>query len=416
MLILEFNCAKDDIGIVPQARDYQYLVFPLSDDLFNNGLPASNLDEQLENAINTLIKRIGASGTSTRKLGFMVGFPGFDTVRYATFQPFIEAAVRAAIKTDAAIYFYVPSKSGWENRPDLWNYNDPGADGYNSDNSKNVEWSDWSGTAYPHEYRNWGTPEELPPCMCYNCPAIKSAFSTLFNRKIMHILSKAFKQLTDNNKIHLFAGVGVGDEQMLNNYEYVDTVDPVMGQFMTSRGATKVRIGFNALTQKGFSQANPPQDFAKALADVNQEFVAYLCKLLNDGGIPADKIYTHIAAGAGYEGTSFLKFSDAPLRVAFNNYSRPGFTTYITGNPDDLSLIYASLEMHGIIHWGATEANPYCISRIDPETYLNLHFNHGASLMVLNTGATDPTFANKLYDGVYGADAIKAYYRFLSNK
>ncbi len=398
-----------------QNQDYQYLVFPLSDDLFNSGLPESSFEEHVENGIKTLINRIGTSGNHKRKLAFMVSILGWATDNIPA-QQLIEAAVNAAIKNDVAIYFFIPSTTGWQKRPDLWNYNDPNSTGYNPNNKNNVEWSDWRGSAYPHEYRDWGTPEELPPSMCYNCPVIKSEIRTIVINKILPILLKAVKKLADNNKAYLFAGVTIGDEQMLYNYEYTDSVNVALGQFMLANGAPKIRIGFNALTQKGFSQTNPPQDFANVLAEVNMEFVAYWCKLLNDGGVPANKIYTHIAAAAGYDGTPFLKFSNAPLRTAFNNYSRPGFTTYITGNPNDLSLIYAELGRQGISNWGATEANPYFAGNLDPELYLNMHFKHGASVMVLNFGTTSSSFTNKLYDGVYGTNAIKAYNNFLSDK
>jgi hypothetical protein len=409
---LLYQCKK----IAPvQPRSYQYLVFPLSDDLFKNGLPANNMDEYLANAVRTLITRIGTVGNGHRKLAFMVSIPSWDTTQYDMAMQLASAAVNAALETNAAVYFFVPSTTGWSSRPEFWNCDDPSDYGYNAMNKNNVEWSDWHGTPYPHEYRDWGTPEELPPTMCYNCPVIQSEIGRILSTKVAPIIVAAFRQLSARGKGDLFAGVTMGDEQMLYNYAYVDAVDPALGAFMTQRSAAKIPIGFNALTHAGFSANEPPADFAGALAQVNHDFVAYCCMQLNKAGIPADKIYTHIAAAAGYEGSAFLQFSNAPLATAFNQYATPGFTTYITGDPDNLTLIYAALAQQQISHWGSTEANPAFSPGVSPANYLQMHFGHGATVMVLNIGATSVDLSDQLYTGVYGSNAVAAYYSFLSN-
>jgi hypothetical protein len=402
--------------VVPvRAGPYQYLVFPLSDDLFKNGPPANNIEEYLTNAVRTLITRIGTVGNGRRKLAFMVSIPSWDTTQFDGATKLVAAAVNAALETNAAVYFFVPSTTGWSSRPEFWNYNDPSGYGYNPMNKNNVEWSDWQGTPYPHEYRDWGTPEELPPTMCYNCPVIQSEIGKILSTKVAPIIVAALRQLSARGKGDLFAGVTMGDEQMLYNYAYADAVEPALGAFMRQRSAAKIPIGFNALTHEGFSANQPPGDFAGALAQVNHDFVAYCCLQLNKAGIPADKIYTHIAAAAGYAGSALLQFSNAPLADAFNQYATPGFTTYITGDPDNLTLIYAALAQQHVSHWGSTEANPALSAGVSPANYLQMHFDHGATVMVLNIGATSVDLSNKLYAGVYGSDAVTAYYSFLSN-
>jgi len=414
ILFLGLFCqCKKTMGLQPVVD--QYLVFPLSDDLFKNSLPASNMDQYLANAVRTLIARVGTVGKGHRKLAFMVSIPSWDTTQYDMAIQLASAAVNAALETDAAVYFFVPSTTGWSSRPEFWNYNDTSGYGYNPSNRNNVEWSDWQGTPYPHEYRDWGTPEELPPTMCYNCPVIQSEIGRILSTKVAPIIVAAIGQLSARGKGDLFAGVTMGDEQMLYNYAYVDAVDTALGAFMTQRSAAKIPIGFNALTQQGFSASRPPADFAGALARVNHDFVAFCCMQLNKAGIPADKIYTHIAAAAGYTGSVFLQFSNAPLATAFNPYATPGFTTYIAGDPDNLTLIYSALAQQQVSHWGSTEANPALTGGVSPPDYLQMHFDHGASVMVLNTGATSVDLSNQLYAGVYGSDAVAAYYSFLSN-
>jgi hypothetical protein len=407
------HCKK----IAPAQPDrYQYLVFPLSDDLFKNSLPANTMDEYLANAVRTLIARIGTVGNGQRKLAFMVSIPSWDTTQYDMAVRVVTAAVKAALETDAAVYFFVPSTTGWSSRPEFWNYSDPSGLGYDPMNKNNIEWSDWRGTPYPHEYRDWGTPEELPPTMCYSCPVIRSEIGRILSTKVAPILVGAMRQLSARGKGDLFAGVTMGDEQMLYNYAYVDDVDTALGAFMTQRSAEKIPIGFNALTHEGFSANQPPADFAGALARVNHDFVEWCCLQLNNAGIPADKIYTHIAAAAGYAGSVSLQLSNAPLSTGFNPYATPGFTTYISGDPDNLTLIYAALAQQHVTHWGSTEANPALAAGVSPADYLHMHFDHGASVMVLNIGATSADLSSRLYAGVYGSDAVAIYNSFLSNR
>jgi hypothetical protein len=53
-------------------------------------------------------------------------------------------------------------------------------------------------------------------------------------------------------------------------------------------------------------------------------------------------------------------------------------------------------------------------SGIDPYEYLGWHFDHGAVVVVMNTGATDPVLSDALDRAVWGPAAIAAYRRFLT--
>jgi hypothetical protein len=104
--------------------------------------------------------------------------------------------------------------------------------------------------------------------------------------------------------------------------------------------------------------------------------------------------------------------------VAFNEFSRPGWTTYPTGSlASGLQPIYEELARHGGPRWGATEASPAVFDEgIEPWEYLSWHFDHGATIMVMNTGATSPELAGKLQNGVFSERALGAYRRFLSER
>ncbi len=49
----------------------------------------------------------------------MIAIPTWDTASFPAAEQLVAAAVKAAVATDAAIYFFVPSATGWETRPDL---------------------------------------------------------------------------------------------------------------------------------------------------------------------------------------------------------------------------------------------------------------------------------------------------------
>ena len=111
--------------------------------------------------------------------------------------------------------------------------------------------------------------------------------------------------------------------------------------------------------------------------------IAFWCQQFVDAGIPAEKLYPHVAAPAPIEMTN------APIWTAFNKYSRPGWTTYsVTVLRESFKPIYDELEKHGSPAWAGVEANAGVPgSVVDWETYLAWHYNHGCVLVGVNTGA-----------------------------
>ncbi len=186
---------------------------------------------------------------------------------------------------------------------------------------------------------------------------------------------------------------------------------------MERDGVPWSRLGYNALTKLGYSKADPPEDSAAALARVNQDYVPYWAGKLAEGGIPAERMYTHVAAGAGLVGSPGVQYTNAPLSIAFVDSCRPGWTTYPVGPlRDDFRVLYEQLAQHGNPPWASTEASPRGLgpSGISMEEYLRWHFDFGATVVVFNTGATDHALAGRLHDAVWGEKAIQAYRGFLA--
>ena len=118
--------------------------------------------------------------------------------------------------------------------------------------------------------------------------------------------------------------------------------NPEQTKMMKEDGVPLEPLGYRALLDRGFSADKPPDDFRKALANIVQETVAFWCKQFVDAGIPAEKLYPHVAAPAPIE------VMNAPIWTAFNKYSRPGWTTYAVGVlGESFKPIYDELKKHG---------------------------------------------------------------------
>jgi hypothetical protein len=174
-------------------------------------------------------------------------------------------------------------------------------------------------------------------------------------------------------------------------------------------------MGYNALTNAGYSKTNPPADINAALAAINHQVIEFWDKQFVDAGIPRSRLYTHVAF-AGQD-----RSTNAPNGIVFNSYARPGWTTY-PGGPlkNGFQPLYDELAKHGNPTWGSVEANafgnPNGPQRASWETYLAWHYNHGAKLVAMNVGATDAWVMSHLSQGAYGDEAMAAYRKFLNGE
>lgn len=413
---------KDLTQYLRKTNETQYLILPLP--------PAGQLyggeTRGLQQTIEDISAQLGPpTDRKKRNWGFHLMIPTwkfdpkYTTNKRADIARAINAAFDVASRNDVALHLTVESHE-WDNRPDLWNYADKDKPGYDPKNRANVEWSNWDGTPHPHRYRNWGTAESMPPVICYNSPQVLREVSRMIGEVVAPPIKAGLDRLKKEGKEHLFAGLTVGAEPALPNYENVDQINPTIAKLMTKDGTPKTRLGYNALTNKGFSKDKPPKDFAKALAEINRDYTAFWAQKLVEGGVPAQKMYTHVAAGAGVVGSPQVSMTNAPLEIAFIKQARPGWTTYPVGPfRNDFSLLYEQLKRHGNPHWASTEGGPTMgpsagKNPLTMKDYLARHFDYGATLIVFNTGATSKSLSDILTKSVWGESAIKAYQDFLA--
>jgi hypothetical protein len=355
-----------------------------------------------------LAERVGMKGDGkTRILGFGLPNPTFEIE--AQLPDRIRDAFAAARRHDMAVMLHFDFHLSWKNRPDLWNWFDPGKPGYDPRNKENVEWHGWNGPPNKVSYLNHGVLERRPPSMCLTSARVRAEVTRIITKVIAPVLREEIAKLKTEGKDALFAGVLVGLEPSIDDYS---KPDPELATVLKEDGVPAGPLGYRALLDRGFSADRPPADFRKALATVVQETVAFWCEQFVVAGIPAEKLYPHVAAPAPAE------VMNAPIWTAFNKYSRPGWTTYAVGVlGEGFQPIYEELNRHGNPPWAGVEANAGIPgSFVDWETYLGWHYNHGCVLVGINSGATGEDLPRRLRESAFGTEAKAAYHKFLTGR
>ncbi len=242
--------------------------------------------------VGELVERVGMKGDGkTRLLGF--GLP-LETYEFEEHLPgLIRSAFTAAREHDVAVMLQFDFHLAWKNRPDLWNWFDPNKPGYNPNNTYNVEWHGWDGPPNKVRYLNWGVLERLPPNMCFTSKTIQAEITRIVSKVIGPVLREELGKLKAEGKATLFAGILVGSEPSIDDYS---EPNPQRTKMMEEDGVPAGPLGYRALLDRGFSADNPPADFRRALAKIVQETVAFWCEQFVDAGIPAEKLYPHVAA------------------------------------------------------------------------------------------------------------------------
>jgi hypothetical protein len=408
-------------GVIPTTDEVQYLDFGISADPFDPTGPgagdAGAIYSVLDASVAALVAQIGATGDGrTRQLGFMVVMPPWllDVAFPGKMSSVIAECAQVALAHHVAFHLSIESHYMWQTRPDLWNFFDPSQPGYDPANVANVEWTDWARTGYEWRFVDWGVPQNLgAPHMCYLSPAVESEVARL-GGIIGTAARSAMDVLAGAGHPELFSGITVDSEASLDDYSDVDTFDPAMGALMAEAGAPKVRLGYCAFTALGYSAANPTDDAGATAAIANQMFIESWAKAVAGAGVPTNRLYTHIAASAQGLQSSFM---NAPISIAFVDSARPGWTTYPVGAlASSFQPLQTALAANGNPHWGGTEAAPFDgTAAVDPYQYLRQHYAAGATLVVMNTGATG-SLGSTLQNAVYGPAAIAAYRRFLAGQ
>lgn len=416
------SCISNTAQPAP-TDEIQYLVFQI----FTYNPSSNGYKQPLDGvAIRNQVSQILAAVDNNRgdgvrnQIGFAVGPLSLDHTD-DELRAFIRESFAIADEKEVAVAFHIDDSMFWIDRPDLWK------------NPDNVEWSDWSGTVFPQRYISWA-PVVLAPQMCYNATGVRREVERIARDVIGSEIKNGIDYLKKRNKEKLFAGVINGWETHLADHRYIDVNDPSATQL----GIQRMRIGYHALTNLGYSSANPPADMDAVLEWLVYDFADYWAAKLGEANIPADRIYTHIAFPVlprdqqqtmldqlsnqlGFT-ANILGFTHTTPGTAFNSHSRAGFSTYPIGFKENnvdarLARILAELKERGGQHWASAEGTnvqgesaAIIASHISWDEYINGMFDNGATLVNIFAWS-DPTGYGT---ATRSAEAIAAYKKFLA--
>ena len=345
-----------------------------------------------------IIRVIGGVGDKNRKLAFVVGPLSFDNSDDDV-RNLIRDSFAIALAKNIAVGFHIDDSMFWGRLAYL---NTP----------ENIEWLDWNKTPNTGRRLDWSsTPLQVMPQLCINSPAVQAEVTKRAGL-IAETVTQGIATLQAADKSELFAGVIAGWETQMGR------------DFATGR-----YLGYCALTNKGYSAENPPNDTNEARADAMQEFVALWANSLADAGVPERKIFSHTAflAEALFNSAKFSRpghfpaayvetVNFTPPRVSFGARYYAGFSTYPQFG--GLKQIHAERAKNGNPPWASAEGtalDPSAAERGSAgdsmEAYLGNLFNHGA--VVVNIFGWGVGNANNPFRRVAeNGTAIEAYKKF----
>jgi hypothetical protein len=357
--------------------------------------------QQIAATVRDIVAKIGTTGSSSHKLGFIVGPIALEYTD-DQIRNLIRSGFEIAQEEQVAVGFHIDDSMFWYRRRDLW------------EDNRNVEWLDWSGTPNTGRRLNWSMAgRRLAPQMCYNARHIISEVTRVAKDVIGTEIRIGIAELQRAGRADLFAGVIVGWETQLGK------------DFATNR-----TLGFCGLWNKGYSQARPPVDIDAEREEIVQEFIELWSSALASAGIDTRRLYSHTAFVSPTEHAAIVandparkgSFSEmnnfAPPRVAFGRGHNPGFSTYPA--PGIYDELYDELRQRPDRGgWASAEGTNVRIGMNSGEEtmeiYLARHFNHGATLVNLfGWGVGDQT--NPFRRATESAGSIAAYRKFLAGQ
>ena len=389
-------------GLARAGEPIRYLAFQIFTPAPDSEAMRRNLPpepEDLRQTVRDLAEHIGIDGSSGKRLGFVLGPIAFDhSDREAA--ELIAEGFDIALETNVAVGFHLDDSMFWGRLHEL-------------NKAADIEWLDWQGTPNTGRRLDWSTkPTKIMPQLCINSAEVKKAVSeraAFLGREIANGLDRLRKA----HQEQLYLGVIAGSETQIGR-------DFDTGKY----------LGYCALTNEGFSATHPPADLDAERAEITRNFISFWVQSLIGAGLPADKVYSHIAfmSSTMYRILQRVKpdavrapyaevVNFTPPATAFCHGCIPGLSTY--PQPGQLEQWRQELSKHGDPPWASCEGtavDPFEAEHGDGgmsmEGYLGNLFNHGAVLAnVFGWGVGD--YENPFRRIAESPSALAAYRKFL---
>ena len=321
--------------------------------------------DEINEAAFEHIKALDHRETSIR-LGAAAIFSCFSETHEqldARFASFLKLSERY----DVPIVFQPDVEQWWKNRPDLWNWWDESAPGYNPENRNNVEWIGWSPDyAIRIAWRDWGHQIRVLPPPNLMSPAYREACDEEMRRILPTVLN--WWQALGPDRKDLFIGVKIGWESSLgiNAFYYPDgnrlarepaENDPTYGlnhDQLPARGV--VALGYAAVKTLGLADNGKLTEAQQV--EVVRRHLEGLCRIAAELGLPRDHLFTHTAG---------WKEGELLYDAALNPYACPGWSCYTHARqPQEDPGVQRVLQASDAPYWGAVEWFPLgAVSRDD---------------------------------------------------
>lgn len=264
-----------------------------------------------------------------------------------------------AEKHELAVIVQLDGEQWWQGRPDLWNWWDASAPGFDPANAANVEWSGWTADdALKIAWRNWGRQVRVLPPPNLMSPRYQAAW-----REEMRPLVEQVVRWRDGlppERRWLLVGVKVGWESAIGmgSHYYPDgnalldrdpALDPerrIVAEELPGRGFAP--IGYAAVSTAGLAQEGELQE--AHLAEVVRRHLNELAQAAREAGLPRELLFTH---GGGWKEGELL------YGAAVNEHSCPGWSFYRHArDPRGDATAMAALGASDAPFWGAVEWLP----------------------------------------------------------
>lgn len=300
---------------------------PLS---WNQGDPSSVTQASFDDILNNTLHN---RGTVTRMLGVSVPVSvllGNQNVTSA----FLANVLSLSQANNLPVSIALDAFEWWNDHPELWNWWNASAPGYDPANVANVEYDGWptdaASNATTIAWRDWGRQFRVPaPHPNIASPAVLAAAMAAFRPFITQLVQ--WYNALPSNAQYLLASVKIGWEVAIstNYYYYADgnsyrTQDPSGDP---TKGITaSVQLGYASVCTAGIACSGTLT--SAALDAVVSTYLTSLAGMAYAAGIPRNRLFTHVGADMGGNGGLPTDNVYNTAVAAFNEYSMPGMSMY----------------------------------------------------------------------------------------
>lgn len=303
-------------------------------------------------SINDIFTKIGTKGNSanTRKVGIGVIFNywwgDFEKQKLS-----LSTLLDYAKIHDVPLFLHFEGLVWWDKRPDLWNWWDPNAPGYNPENKNNVEWTCWNNScAIQKSWRNWGTEFEVKPHPNLASQAFINATKEAL-QQFIPIVVEWHDHLSPEQR-YLLGGISMGGEVDIGaNYYYYPN-----GIHNGSGLPGSIQLGYAAVKTAGIKSSGTIT--TEDINEVDRRYQTALNKTVFELGIPRNKIFNH---NGGKGAAPFIEYPPgvafASMEATLGSIAQPGWSFYgdITSNPQNNSDLANVLNQLGNTQWAVPE-------------------------------------------------------------